>query len=91
MDNVGTRAFAVLPDLLGDLVEPHPDGRAWRKACPECAYRVNDPQGLGAGPKPVEGHHFYCIHRQDEGCDRICACYAAIISTRLRTTPGASS
>lgn len=40
---------APLPDsdsaVLSEEVRPHPDGRAWRKACPECALRNNDPQG----------------------------------------------
>ena len=79
----------ILPDKewdLGDkVVDPHPDGRAWLKACEECAGRLSDPQQLGdryqrelmtAGG----GRDFYCIHRDDAGKHRICACYAALNS-----------
>lgn len=62
---------------------PHPDGRAWIKACPECAGRTSDPQGMGDRyqrdvMRGYPGTVFYCIHREDGGKHRICACYAAL-------------
>jgi len=67
----------------GGVVDPHPDGRAWRKACEECAGRKSDPQDLGDKyqadcMKGRPDSHFYCIHRDDGGQHRICACYAAL-------------
>lgn len=86
MNRLGRR-FPVLPDSdessSEGRVKPHSDGRAWKKACPECAFRTCDPQEVGqryqselrAG-KP--GTVFYCIHREDDRMHRVCACYAAI-------------
>jgi hypothetical protein len=79
----------ILPDFEegrdSDVVSPHPDGRAWLKACAECALRTSDPQNLGeryqrriAAGSPET--FFYCIHRTDGGKHRICGCYAALHS-----------
>lgn len=87
MDDLGLRVIQNnidLPDVDGATVLPHPDGRAWLKACSECAFRKHDPQNLGdhyqRSLRSFDGHaYFYCIHRhEDDGCDRICASYAAI-------------
>lgn len=82
------RANPLLPDMDGynGGIEPHPDGRAWLKACSVCALRRHDPQELGdryqqsiAAGKP--GMFFYCVHRlTDDDHFRICACYAALHS-----------
>lgn len=70
------------PQVGFDDLSPHPDGRPWRKACDECAFRRNDPQYMGeAGQAAIRegqpGTNFYCAHRYDEGHHRVCACYAA--------------
>ena len=76
--------FAPRPDYEGDgEVAPHPDGRAWAKACPECAFRTGNPQGytLGALSDLRQANpdtHYYCVHRVDGNHHRVCACYAAI-------------
>jgi len=64
-----------------------PDGRPWRKACSDCAFRTNDPQGLGAGYQDAVANCdtdfvFYCVHREDDGLTRICACWAALRVSR---------
>jgi hypothetical protein len=81
-----------LPDLEGHdhNIRPHPDGHAWRKACPECAHRMSDPQHIGEAYQQrmmeFDGTAvFYCLHRQDGKFDRICACYAA--TNRLARLP----
>lgn len=71
-----------LPDLEGSEVFPHPDGRAWLKACGVCAHRTHDPQRIGEAYQQrmmrFEGSSvFYCMHREGGGFTRICACYAA--------------
>lgn len=74
-----------LPDIEGheQNIRRHPDRRAWRKACPDCAHRTSDPQDLGdryqSNLMKFDGESvFYCLHRRTEdGFDRICACYAA--------------
>lgn len=74
-----------LPDIEdhSHCVKPHPDGLAWLKACPACAHRTNDPQGIGEKYQrrmmEFDGESvFYCLHREAEGgLQRICACYAA--------------
>lgn len=77
----------ILPDFEegrdSDIISPHPDGRAWRKACTECALRTSDPQDIGDNyqRKIAKGSPdtvFYCIHRDDGGKHRICGCYAAL-------------
>jgi hypothetical protein len=67
-----------------DTVIPAKDGRPWRKACADCAFRSHDPQGFGRGYQdmirysdPQRDGLFYCTHRTDAGEHRICACYAA--------------
>ncbi|OYU91940.1 MAG: hypothetical protein CFE29_03585 [Bradyrhizobiaceae bacterium PARB1] len=72
-----------LPDLDGAEVDWHTDGLAWRKACDECAHRAHDPQDIGDAYqrrlREFDGSSvFYCIHRDDNGMYRVCACYAAI-------------
>lgn len=73
-----------LPDIEGhdQSIKPHPDHLAWLKACPECAHRTHDPQNIGdlyqRRMMEFDGESvFYCLHRQDNGHDRICACFAA--------------
>lgn len=72
-----------LPDYEAEEVTPHPDGRAWRKGCQECALRTHDPQNLGDNyqrsiARGSPGAFFYCVHRTDGGFNRICGCYAAL-------------
>lgn len=76
----------LLIDNDGIGANPHPDGRAWLKSCGECAFRTSDPQELGETyqgrlrrPETLGGEpaFFYCIHREDDGCNRICAAFAA--------------
>ena len=81
--------FAPLPDFCFDYDSnpddkpmPHPDGRAWLKACGECACRPGGAMLLDKVERNdilegAPGMHFYCLHRQDGGFNRICACYAA--------------
>lgn len=74
--------FPPLPDGEAGDVLPHPDGQAWRKACPECAFRSSDPQGMGRQYQDAllsgsPGTLFYCVHRLSDGYNRVCACYAA--------------
>jgi hypothetical protein len=74
-----------LPDLEGhdQNIRPHPDRLGWLKACPDCAHRTSDPQGIGDRYQrkmmEFDGDAvFYCLHRRTkDGFDRICACYAA--------------
>lgn len=81
------RVFPILPDMdestLQGPVDPHPDGRAWQKACKVCALRTCDPQQLGHSYQQwiadgIPGHLFYCVHRLDGDRQRVCACYAAL-------------
>lgn len=72
-----------LHDLDGAEVDCHHDGLAWRKACDVCAHRIHDPQQIGAAYQERMRQYdgtavFYCLHRDDEGMSRVCACYAAI-------------
>jgi hypothetical protein len=84
MNMLRAKQNELLPDSDSAAnVNPHPDGRAWRKACGECAFRVSDPQHLGdryqTKIREFDGESvFYCVHRQDGENNRICACYAAI-------------
>jgi hypothetical protein len=76
-------AQLILPDLEGDDADPHPDGKAWRKACPECAHRTSDPQQIGSAYQERVMRYdgtavFYCLHRTDGDLHRVCACYAAM-------------
>lgn len=74
-----------LPDHEGHdhNIKRHPDLRAWRKACPDCAHRTSDPQKIGDQYQQrmmeFDGHTvFFCLHRRTyDGFDRVCACYAA--------------
>lgn len=81
---IGTLVFPPLPDSEGEEnVSPHPDGRAWGKACSCCAGRKDDPQGMGHVYQSEVmtgriGAVFYCIHREDGEHHRVCACYAAL-------------
>lgn len=85
--------YPLLPDSDGaDSYFPHPDGRPWRKACAECAFRISDPQDMGEHWQrdlrtPPAGSVFYCLHRQDEGHERICACFAAVQAGSKPETP----
>lgn len=77
----GDEAF--LHDLEGDSCDPHPDCLAWNKACDVCAHRTSDPQDIGYAyqqrMRVYDGSAvFYCLHRDDAGMHRVCACYAAI-------------
>lgn len=74
--------FPPLPDGEGSDVIPHADGQSWKKACPECAFRRSDPQGMGIQYQEhlLQGDEetlFYCVHRKDGEAHRVCACYAA--------------
>jgi hypothetical protein len=64
-----------------------PDGIAWRKCCSECAFKPDDPQGMGSHVQgeirsAADGLAFYCLHRSDEmegkEVERVCASFAAI-------------
>lgn len=88
VERIGTAVFPSLPDMDPTsqslhFLTPHPDGRAWRKACGECALRTSDPQQIGYSYQQwiadgIPGHLFYCIHRYDGDFVRVCACYAAL-------------
>lgn len=81
-----TKINPILPDReegISGSADPHPDGRAWRKACGVCALRTSDPQEIGGQhqdkiARGTDETFFYCLHRDDDGKHRICACYAAI-------------
>jgi hypothetical protein len=70
------RVFPPLPDREFQQVVPAADGRAWLKACVQCAGRTSDPQELGdayqrdimAGSSDTA---FYCIHRDEDGNDPV--------------------
>lgn len=95
--------FPILPDMdtgtLQEPTNPHPDGRPWLKACKECALRQSDPQMLGDNYQRwiaagIPDRLFYCVHRDDNGMHRVCACYAtlhpeqAIQSGTVSSSPG---
>lgn len=71
-------------DHLQAPVFPHPDGKPQAKACPECAFRTSNPQGLSPDDfvwldlqMAIGGFTFYCNHRLEAGYARECACWAA--------------
>lgn len=72
-----------------DIVNPDPSLRAWRKACPECAFRRGDPQQLGEETLTEARRAiitcqvvFYCVHRTTaDGLHRECACAAVMGKT----------
>lgn len=75
-------------------VAPHPDGAPHGKACPECAFRAGNPQGLAEEDfdwlylqREIGGFTFYCAHRMDAGYHRECACWAAIELGRALRCP----
>jgi len=68
--------YPPLPDREFLQVIPSSDGRAWRKACDQCAGRTSDPQELGGYYQRdimdgAPGTLFYCIHRDEDGNDPI--------------------
>lgn len=75
--------------IVTDDFEPmHSDGAPWRKACPECAFRRSNPQGL-SDEQFAEmylnrefGFSFVCAHRKADGAYRECACWAAMEAGR---------
>lgn len=76
--------YPPLHDIENDIVNPAEDGHPWRKACGECLFRTNDPQGVGLGYADSIRHNnlhseglFYCVHRLDGDRNRVCASYAA--------------
>ena len=89
--------FPLLPDMDGGTLQepitPHPDGRPWLKACPECALRTSDPQRLGDQyqqwiARGIPDYLFYCVHREDDEAHRLCACFAALHPEQaLRPSP----
>jgi len=88
----GTAKFPPLPDYEMEHVLPHPDGRAWRKACDECACRTSDPQELGgqyreAVMRGTPDTLFYCVHRLSQGKNRVCGSYAALHPEQARSNP----
>jgi len=91
-DHRRPEVYPILPDSDGaNDYSPHPDGRPWRKACRECAFRTSDPQDLGFYWQEElrhskEGTVFYCVHRQDDAHERICACFAACRAGRPSPT-----
>lgn len=83
-DHRRPETYAPLPDYEGERVTPAADGRPWRKACPDCLLRTDDPQGVGASYQdiiryshPERSGLFYCTNRTDNGEHRVCACFAA--------------
>ena len=88
--DLADEALPLWPDSDGGDPTPHPDGRPWKKACADCAFRIHDPQELGSYYQeslrnPQTEAHFYCVHRFDQSCHRVCACFAAI-QRKLRRT-----
>ena len=85
--------------LCSDACEPaHPDGRPWRKACPECAFRRTNPQQLSDDDfdwmylqEMFGGFSFTCAHRTDDGFYRECACWSAIQRVRRGGVAAAES
>lgn len=87
-DRLSTRVFPPFPDMddgnsFIEPHQPHPDGRAWGRACRECALRRSDPQEIGQTYQQwiadgVGGCLFYCVHRHIDGYHRVCACYSAL-------------
>ncbi len=81
-------------DRFHDDTKPaHPDGKPWRKACDVCAFRRSNPQGLTEDDfddlmleRDLAGLVFQCVHRDDNGFSRECACWAAINRGRARAS-----
>ncbi len=78
-------------DPCCDIDRPHPDGEPWKKACAVCAFRNNNPQKLSDEEFSqlyfeidMGILEFYCIHREDDGHHRKCACFAAMDKMRVR-------
>jgi hypothetical protein len=72
-----------------EVLAEHPDGKPWRKACSECAFRRSNPQSMTEEDfdslymaRDFGGLTFVCAHREDEGHSRTCACWAAIEAGR---------
>lgn len=69
------------------MARPAIDGPlAWKRRCAVCAFRGDDPQGIGREAQRsvvqeirTEGLMFYCLHRETRcGSHRVCATADAI-------------